>query len=465
MTESAGIEYHDYHAYGAAADLFSVFDPELLLDGPAGTGKTRGILHRIADLCEAYPGVRALIARQTRTSCSESILVTLERDVIPKGYPWEQRDVSRAQRDSYLCANKSVIVVGGLDHPDRLYSTEWDIVYVAEAIEVCEDAWERFARAMRNHAIPKGINGGPQQPDEARALEPHPITGKPVPAFWTQRIADCNPGAPAHWLNQRCIDGRMKRLLSRHEDNPSVSEDFLTGLRALTGHRRARLYEGKWVAAEGSVFPEFSADRNVLEVGPAAAFPLGWPADWPVVVGYDSGYDHPAAVIFYGLAPNEQPFIIDSIYQSGLTLEDLGHRIVEKARAKHIISWLADPRDVFKKTAHASGKTIADFMRDRYQLHFQPWEAKRKAEVQNQVEAVRDLIKREKPLVVWSTCPDVIGEFQSWSYKRMSDGSLPIGDDAYCDSNNHAMDAILGIVASCPRFTPLSAEVYLGSGE
>lgn len=437
------IDERVYRCRGAAARLFKCFSAEVLLDGAAGTGKTRAILERIDGLCELFPGLRALVCRATRTSCTESILVTLERDVLRPDMPGMLRDISRGQRDAYEYENGSVIVVGGLDHPERLYSTEWDLVYVAEAIEITEDSWERFARAMRNHRIPLSPQGGPLREGETPAVG---TDGRPL--FWTQRIADCNPGAPGHWLNQRALSGRMTRLKSRHEDNPSITEDFLDGLKALTGHRRARLYEGRWVSAEGSVFPEFSEERNVCR-----PFPDGWPSDWPVWVGYDSGYDHPAAVVFYGVAPNEQPYIIDEIYQSGLTLEDLGASIVQRARGRNVQRWLADPRDVFKKTAHASGQTIADYMRERYQLHFTPWPAKSGQEVHNQIEAVRNLVRGNKPLMVWSNCPKTIGEFQSWSYKRTADGSIPAGDDAFEDRNNHALDAVLGIVATLPVFT------------
>lgn len=398
------------------------------MDGPAGTGKTRAVLEKLNECAETWPGSRLLVCRATRTSLTESTLVTFESRVLWPGHPAISGDASRANRHSYDYPNKSTIVCGSLDRPERLYSTEWDIVFVEEATEIEEDAWEKFARAMRNGAMP-----------------------------YQQRVAACNPGAPGHWLNQRAIAGRMRRLVSRHTDNPSLTPAYLEGLRALTGHRRARLYEGRWVAAEGGVFPEFG-DRNICP-----PFPAGWPEDWPVTVGYDSGYDHPAAVVFYGIAPTGQPFVFDCIHQSGLSLDDLGERIKAKCRDRRIVAMLADPRDVFKRTAHASGVTIAQVMRDRHDLHLRPWPAKAGATVHNQIEAVRDLIRREThQLQVWSTCQAVVNEFQSWAYKRSSDGSIPAGDDAFEDRNNDAMDAILGIVATRPTFAGPGARLMLG---
>lgn len=419
-------EYVDYAPKGAAWELLNSTAPEVLLEGPAGTGKTRAVLEKINECCELYPGTRCLICRKTRTSLTESVLVTLERDILWIGHPALSGDASRTNRHSYDYPNKSTIVTGGLDKPERLYSTEWDLVYVAEATEITEDDWEKFARAMRHHVMP-----------------------------YQQRIADCNPGAPGHWLNQRAMSGKMQRLISHHVDNPSITPDYLAALRSLSGHRRARLYEGRWVSAEGSVFPEFTEDRNVCD-----DFPCGWPADWPVYIGYDSGYDHPAAVVFYGVGPTGQPFIFDEIHASGMTLDDLGPRLQAKLRGRNIVRMLADPRSVWSKTAQGNGVTIAEYMNKTFGLHFSPWPTAAGKEVENQVEAVRTLIRDpDKPLQVWRSCVRTVGEFQSWAYKRTADGSLPAGDDAFEDRNNDAMDAIRGIVASRPTFSGPSFSV------
>ena len=219
--------------------------------------------------------------------------VTFEKMLGP-GHPAVSGNASRENRKSYLYPNGSEIVVGGLDDPDRLYSTEWDTVYVAEATEVTFDTWDKFARAMRHDHMP-----------------------------YHQRMCCCNPGAPGHWLNQRadkCSDrlrdvrtredydlqafnrqplaGSMRRLVSAHQDNPAywdcerwdwtpLGKGYVLGeLANLSGRRRARLFDGRWKGAEGTVYPEFDEDRHVLP-------PFRVPPHWPTYVGYDPGYDHP----------------------------------------------------------------------------------------------------------------------------------------------------------------------------
>ena len=135
---------------GSAARLFG---PRGSRGGARGTGKTQGILLKLHTLALRYPGSRHLLCRATRMSMTQSVLVTFEKMLGP-GHPAVSGNASRENRKSYLYPNGSEIVVGGLDDPDRLYSTEWDTVYVAEATEVTFDTWDKFARAMRHDHMP-----------------------------------------------------------------------------------------------------------------------------------------------------------------------------------------------------------------------------------------------------------------------------------------------------------------------
>jgi phage terminase large subunit len=64
-----------YRPYGVAQGLLYCHAPEVLMEGPAGTGKTRALLEK-ANLCALkYPGMRALLVRKTRESMTESVLV------------------------------------------------------------------------------------------------------------------------------------------------------------------------------------------------------------------------------------------------------------------------------------------------------------------------------------------------------------------------------------------------------
>src|SRR5262245_31649383 len=79
----ASPDQRPYQPIGAALNAFYSRAPELLLSGPAGTGKSRAILEKLHLCALKWPGMRGLIVRKTRASLSESGLVTFEEKVLP----------------------------------------------------------------------------------------------------------------------------------------------------------------------------------------------------------------------------------------------------------------------------------------------------------------------------------------------------------------------------------------------
>ena len=225
---------HEYGPRGAAAELFRNKAPEVLIEGPAGTGKTRAVLEYVNWLCESYAGIRVLLFRKTRTSMSESVLVTWEEKVLWDGHPARTGDAQRNTRQHYRYPNGSHVVVGGMDNSDRIMSTEYDVACCFEATECTIEDWEKITSRLSNNVLP-----------------------------WQQALADCNPSHQYHWLNQRANQGRMERLLSRHTDNPSVTNEYLSKLGALTGARYERLFKGLWVSEEGLVYDSWDPAKHL----------------------------------------------------------------------------------------------------------------------------------------------------------------------------------------------------------
>ncbi|MFR9048194.1 MAG: phage terminase large subunit, partial [[Clostridium] leptum] len=74
--------------------------------------------------------------------------------------------------------------------------------------------------------------------------------------FWF----NCNPEHPRHWFYEEWIQKRDEKnayyLHFRMEDNPSLSEKMIERYRGLySGSFYQRFIEGRWVAAEGLVYP------------------------------------------------------------------------------------------------------------------------------------------------------------------------------------------------------------------
>lgn len=334
-----GVSVGDYHAHGGVAQLHMSIEPIVLLTGGAGTGKTRGILEHIHTKCVTYPGCRVLIVRATRTSLTESVLPCLEEEVLGYDhYAFTVSNANRENRHSYVYPNGSEIVLGGLDKPERLYSTQWDIVYICEATECTEDAFDKFARAMRARHIPMNKWGEPMLPgDPPSDRKIDPISGQP--AWWRQRVMDCNPSGPSHWLYQRRRKkGDIHWIESRHEDNPTVDLGFLRSLSQLTGANRARLYESKWVASDGVVYPEFNASIHVVPR----------PKDGVIretFASVDWGFTAPGSILVWGVDNDHRMFCLREIYFSRQTIDWWIARAKDVVREFGVTQFVCDPAE------------------------------------------------------------------------------------------------------------------------
>ncbi len=253
-------------------------------------------LYKMHLCCDSLPNVRGLIVRRTRESLSEAALASFERFVLPKGHP-ARKGASRRLRQVYEYPNGSEIIVGGLDKSSKIMSTEFDLVYAQEAIELEEDHWESLTTRLRNYKLP-----------------------------FQQLMADTNPDRPTHWLKQRCDSGKTKILESRHEDNPLLwnaekrqwteeGVDYISKLDSLTGPRKQRLRYGRWVQAEGVVYEDWDARINVIE---DFQVPIDWPRFWSV----DFGWNHAFAFGWWAQDPDGRLYLYREIYQTKKLVDD-----------------------------------------------------------------------------------------------------------------------------------------------
>jgi PBSX family phage terminase large subunit len=300
---------HTFRARGAALEAMNSRAPELLLSGPAGTGKSRAILEKLHLICLLNPKVRVLMVRRTLESLKTSALVTWERDVIKEAkldgtvtyYGGSVREPAQ-----YRYANGSSVAMAGLDKPDKVMSTEWDVIYVQEAAELDdEDGWLALSSRLRNGAI-----------------------------SFQQLIADCNPSHPTHWLKLRCEAGQTLMLNSRHQDNPryfdadgavtAQGEDYMARLDALSGVRRLRLRDGIWAAAEGVIYEEFDPGIHIVE-------PFEVPKTWRRAWSVDFGFVNPFVCQDWAISPDDQMVLVREIYRTQTLVED---------HAKVMASWI-----------------------------------------------------------------------------------------------------------------------------
>lgn len=296
--------------------MFSGEDDELLVEGPAGTGKSYAVCAYIASLCEKHPGIRVLMARKTRTSMTSTILVTWER-IVGACRPEVIRGAHRSNRSMYTWPNGSEIVLCGFDDVERIKSSEYDIGYVNEGTEITQEEWEVLLSRLRHFVLP-----------------------------YQQGVIDCNPDAPMHWLNKRASRGLMTRLITRHKDNPAYwdGEDWtkegrkyvLGRLQRLTGALRARLLHGQWVAAEGAVYEDsWDAAKHLVDQKDV-------PQCDHHVAGVDWGYRDPGVIQLWGLDWDSNLWRVREIYRTGKTISWWAAQAKKLRDEFHVSSWVCD---------------------------------------------------------------------------------------------------------------------------
>jgi len=298
-----------FDLFGGVAEGFNSRADELLLAGPAGTGKTLANLLRVYWVSRKYPGARTLVVRKTRESLTESVLVTWERDVLTPAHPiLTTSPTLRRVRQSYRFPNGSEVVLGGMDKPDKVLSSEFDLIYAPEATDLDVTDWETLGGRLRAGAVP-----------------------------YQQLIADCNPTSPHHWLYKRCVGGLCRLVATTHHDNPRYYDrarqewtpkglQYLARLERMTGARRDRFLKGLWVAAEGVIY-EF-----VAEPAPRGhLLPRGWqaPREWPRVWGIDWGKTAPTVLGVWAIDPEGRMHLTREVYKTRLRSDVLGRRARE----------------------------------------------------------------------------------------------------------------------------------------
>ncbi|MFA4972559.1 MAG: terminase large subunit [bacterium] len=298
---------------GAAKELWLCKDHEVIISGPAETGKTYAALHKLDALLWKYPRAQAVIVRKTYKSTVGSVLQTFANKVACKAV----RPFGAAHPEWYDYPNGSRLWVGGMDNSDKVLSSERDFVYVNQAEELELSDWETLATRC---------------------------TGRAGNSPYAQLFGDCNPSVLDHWIRKRAAAGALVLLRSRHQDNPALydawgnlteqGERSLAVLDALTGVRRKRLLEGEWATAEGAVYEEFARDVHV------ARRTVAWRA---VVLGVDEGYTNPGVILAVGVDGDGRVHVIEEFCQRHVLQGAFVMEAQRMARAYHVSAVYVDP--------------------------------------------------------------------------------------------------------------------------
>jgi phage terminase large subunit len=293
-----------YEFRGGAVEMLTARDAFVLTSGPAGTGKSWAMLVKAHLTALQVPGSRQLIVRQTHASLTASTLVTFEKHVAAQELASAEVKWfggSGRKPPAYEYKNGSAILVGGMDQPGKVLSTEYDRIYVDEANQLSVTAIETLMTRLRGHST-----------------------------TYKQLLCACNPDHPDHHLKKSADGGAARIIYSNHLDNPGMADaagnwteaglDYLSKLDKLTGVRRARYLDGRWVAAEGLVFDDWRDADNVID-----HFDI--PKSWPLFLTVDFGFSNPFVCQWWRVDPDGRMYLTREIHQTQTLVEDHARRI------------------------------------------------------------------------------------------------------------------------------------------
>lgn len=337
------VHEHIYEPRGGCKEMFDARDEEVLISGPAGTGKSRACLEKIYAMCMLTPNTRALLLRKTLRSLGSTALVTWRNFVIKEALEVGQvvyYGGSSQEAPQYRFRNGSTVTIGGLDQPTRIMSSEYDVVYVQEATEITLEDMELIKTRLRNWRI-----------------------------SFQQLLMDCNPAGDKHWLKLRCVDGLCRLIESRHEDNPRLFDLLPDGshkvtekgakyigiLDNLTGVRYKRLRLGLWVSAEGIVYEEFDPAIHILpwafdEEGNRLPLPMEWERFWAI----DFGYSHAFVLKCYALDEDGVIYMYREIYMTQRLVEEHAQQIMDIVAPEVTETWY----DHMNKVEHSRTERV-----------------------------------------------------------------------------------------------------------
>lgn len=416
-TDSVVKTSREFTAYGATAELFKLKDPQLIISGPAETGKTIACLHLLDSLAWKYPGMQGAIIRKTYRSMPGSVLQTYEKKVLTSDDGVTKRGGEKPEWFDY--PNGSRLWIGGMDNPAKVLSSERDVIYVNQAEELTLDEWETLT---------------------TRA------TGRAGNMPYAQVLGDCNPGAFSHWIKSCANEGKIKLLESRHEDNPTLfdqqtkqitpqGERSLEALDRLTGVRYLRLRKGLWAAAEGSVYDTFDRARHIVDKLEGQI--IRW------VSGVDWGFTNPGVIQIWGVDGDKRMAREREIYRTKKTIDWWIEQAKKVDSDYSGIVFVCDPSEPgYIKQFRNAGLTVVEAFNDislgidniQQRLVIQKDGRPRLVFIRGGlVERDEDLARVHKP-----TCAEE--EIEAYVWPKGADGKpmkeVPV-DDA-----NHAMDAM-----------------------
>ncbi len=293
-----------------------------------------------------------------------------------------------------------------------------------------QNVTNRFGRDESSASLIQGMTLGGIMLDEA-ALMPRSFVEQALARCSLENAKyffNCNPEHPYHWFYmewiKKCDEKNMLYLHFTMEDNPSLSKAVINRYKNLySGAFYERFVEGKWVTADGLVYPMFSFNHHVKRCDDKFS---------EYYLSCDYGTVNPFSLGLWGRG-SDGWYRIDEYYHSSrdmgvqLTDEEYYTQLEKLADGKRITALIIDPSAAsFIQTVRRHGKFTV---------------IKAENDVLTGINRVCQALKNDE-IFFYPNCGDTLREFSIYRW----DSSIK--RDAPKKENDHAMDDIRYFVST-----------------
>jgi PBSX family phage terminase large subunit len=239
---------------------------------------------------------------------------------------------------------------------------------------------------------------------------------------------NCNPEHPMHWFHEEWVKKHdEKNCLYLHftmKDNPSLTPAIIRRYEKLySGAFYERFVLGRWVAAQGSVYPMFSQEKHIVE--PPDVFECYY-------ISCDYGTVNPSSFGLWG-KNSDRWYRIREYYFDSRTQ---GYQRTDGEHYEALCG-LADGLRIEAVVADPSAASFMECIRRDGRFRVIP----ARNDVIDGIRRVSDCLKEQK-IMFSPECRDTIREFGLYRWEENS------AKDAVRKENDHAMDDIRYFVST-----------------
>lgn len=383
-----------------------------LAHGPVRSGKTFGNLYKLSEVAiKGPPGDFALVGKTERTA-KRNIIYPL-MDLVPGAV-----DYKEGSGELHLFGRRCYVVgANDVRAEQKVRGMTLAGAYVNE--------WTLIPKEVTDQLVDRcSIDGA-------------------------QMFGDTNPDSPYHYLKKDYMDGDameaedFKAWPFKLDDNPVLSEGYKARLRRIhSGLWLARMVDGKWVIAEGAVYPMFDAERHVVSRLPERYD--------KVVVGVDYGTATVTAFVMLGRHAGKW-YVLGEHYHDA---EETKRQKTDGQHADDFVRFLGK----WHPTSIEIDPSAASFKEELRQRG-----VRRIKDADNSVvdgiRRVSEMLSADE-LVVHESCESLLEEMSLYVWDRKAQEQ---GEDKPVKKHDHALDALryaVSRVSSAPNLAVVGVNPY-----